>query len=99
MNRIQSYQRRGLRIGVVVAVALSLTTFTPAGNARHSSLEVSLGVDGSANAVEHRLLGRLQGDLGVDGSSNAVERRLISHLADARDSSRSANAQEHQLVR
>jgi hypothetical protein len=59
---------------------------------------LSLGIDGSANAVEHRLLAHHPAtDLGVDGSAKAAEHRLLGHLNVERGSGPSTNAQEHRM--
>ncbi|HEY8754513.1 MAG TPA: hypothetical protein VIM40_12810 [Arthrobacter sp.] len=76
MNTIQSLSLRSLWTGAVGVAVLSLAAFTPAVNASHPYSGVSLGVFGSANAVEHRLLSHLGADLGFDGSANVEEHGL-----------------------
>jgi hypothetical protein len=94
-KKIQSLSLRSLRLGVAAAAALSLAGFASGAGASQPYAGASLGVDGSANAVEHRLLSHLQPDLGVDGSANAVEHRLLSHLHGGLGVDGSANAVEH----
>lgn len=60
------------------AIALSLLAQTSAANASGVYSGPSLGANGSANAVEHRLLSRLGASQGGYGSANAVEHRLQS---------------------
>ena len=99
MNTIQSLSLRSLCTGAVGVAALSLAAFTPVVNASHHPYAgASLGVFGSANAVEHRLLSHLGADLGNDGSANAVEHRLLSHLGADLGNDGSANAEEHALA-
>ena len=99
INTIQSVPLRALRIGAGAAIALTLTAFTPPVTSSHPHPDVSLGIDGSANAVEHRLLAHLSADLGVDGSANAVEHRLLAHLSSEHHSSRRSHAHAHRLAR
>ena len=81
------------------AIALGVLAQSSAAYARDDYAGPSLGVYGSANAVEHRLLRGLGPSFGLYGSSNAVEHRLISHLGDARDPSGRFNTPWYSLAR
>jgi hypothetical protein len=94
VTTIQTRSPRGLWLGVAAAAALSVAAFVPAANATQPYAGASLGINGSANAVEHRLLSHLSADLGAYGSANAVEHRLLSSLIADLGVGGSANAVE-----
>ena len=79
MNQSQNRsQGRKSSAAIMAAIALCVLAEASAANASGVDSRPSRGAYGSANAVEHRLLSRLEPSLGAFGSANAVEHRLLS---------------------